>query len=221
MGVDLTETPWLYPGRWPTRPGTLTAEGWFPGDVGLAQVGLDGDRVPVVAVGSNASPGVMQAKLRDHGVSQTVPFLRASVPDTATAFTAHVSPRGYIAAAPARRSGQESSMWVSFLDADQLAVVDATEEPNYVREHVTDPVTLSTGEVLDGYDIYRSAWGLIPELPFARNQRAVLRHLRSFFDVPSLPGGTPETVVRALWGDGALAERVSAELHGLAVADGY
>jgi hypothetical protein len=112
-------------------------------------------------------------------------------------------------------------MWVSFLDADQLAVVDDTEEPNYVREHVADPVTLSTGEVLDGYDIYRSAWGLIPDLPFARNQRAVLTHLRSFFDVPSLPAGTTETVVRALWDDRALAEQVSAELHGLAVADGY
>ncbi len=85
MGVDLTVTPWLYPGRWPTRSGTLTSEGWFPGDLALAEVGLDGGRRPVVAVGSNASPGVMQIKLRQHGVSETVPFVRACVPDVGTA----------------------------------------------------------------------------------------------------------------------------------------
>lgn len=221
MGVDLTVTPWLYPGRWPARSGTLTSEGWFPGDLALAEVGLDGDRVPVVAVGSNASPGVMQVKLREQGVSQTVPFVRACVPDVETAFTAHVSPRGYIAAAPVRSVGAENSMWVSFLDADQLAVLDATEEPNYTREHICDPVTLATGEILPGYDVYRSAWGLIPGLHFARDQRAVLTHLRSRCTVPSLPDGTPETVVRALWGDHDLADRVSGELHALAVADGY
>ncbi|MDN6812854.1 MAG: hypothetical protein ACTIBZ_05710 [Corynebacterium variabile] len=221
MGVDLTVTPWLYPGRWPTRSGTLTSEGWFPGDLALAEVGLDGGRRPVVAVGSNASPGVMQIKLRQHGVSETVPFVRACVPDVGTAFTAHVSPRGYIAAAPVRRAGAEASMWVSFLDDDQLAVIDETEVPNYTREHVPDPVTLFTGEVLHGYDVYRSAWGLIPELPFARRQHAVLTHLRSRCVVPSLPEGDAETVVRAMWIDRDLADRVSGELHALAVVDGY
>lgn len=221
MGVDLTVTPWLYPGRWPVRSGTLTAEGWFPGDVVLAEVALDGNRTPVVAVGSNASPGVMRGKLRASGVSETVPFVRACVPDIATSFTAHVSPRGYIAAAPARQAGAENTMWVSFLDADQLAVVDATEVPNYTREHVSAPVTLDTGDILPGYDIYRSAWGLIPDLSFTRDQHAVLTHLRSWCEVPSLPLGDAETVVRALWTDRDLADRVSGELHALAAADGY
>ncbi len=221
MGVDLTTAPWLYPGHWPARSGTLTSEGWFPGDLALAEIGLDGGRVPVVATGSNASPGVVNARLRDHGVSQTVPFMRACVPGVVTAFAAHVSPRGYIAAAPARRAGAEKSMWISFLDAEQLAVVDATEGPDHVREHISDPVTLPTGEILGGYDIYRSAWGLIPGVLFARRQHVVFTHLRSRYPVPSLPEGDAETVVRALWGDRGLADRVSGELHALAVVDGY
>jgi hypothetical protein len=39
--------------------------------------------------------------------------------------------------------------------------------------------------------------------------------------VPSLPEGDAESVVRAMWTDRDLADRVSDELHALAVVDGY
>lgn len=236
LDVDLTATPWLYPGPWPTSSGTLTAEGYFPGEVGLVGIADDLDRTPVVAVGSNASPGVMRTKLRNNGVSPVVPFIRACVPDTTTAFTAHVSPRGYIAAAPYRQPGTHTTMWVSFLDNEQLECVDETEAPNYDRVHVDDTLMLDNSEELEGYDIYRSSWGLIPDIqhhtgrniapvPFARRQAQcrVFRHVREGLvgAVPSLPDGSSEAVVKTLWEDGALAGRVSEELHLVAMDDGY
>lgn len=236
LDVDLTVTPWLYPGPRPTESGTLTAEGYFPGEVGLVGIAEDLDRTPVVAVGSNASPGVMRTKLASHGVSPVVPFIRACVPDTTTAFTAHVSPRGYIAAAPHRRPGAQTTMWISFLDGEQLECVDETEAPNYDRIHVDAPAVLDNGEELQGYDIYRSSWGLIPDVPhhtgrdvapmvFARRQaqRRVFRHVRETLvgSVPSLPDGSSESVVRTLWDDPDLADRVSGELHAVAMEDGY
>lgn len=229
-------TPWLYPGPWPTSSGTLTAEGYFPGDDGLVGIASDLDRTPVVAVGSNASPGVVRTKLREHDVSPVVPFVRACVPDTVTGFTAHISPRGYIAAAPHRRPGTQTTMWVSFLDAEQLECVDATEAPNYRRIRVNDTVILDNGDELTGYDIYRSSWGLVPDIPhhtgrgsapmaFTRRgaQERVFGHLRERLAgfVPSLPDGGSEKVVRAMWDDRMLADRVSEELHAVALDDGY
>ncbi|MEY8566914.1 hypothetical protein AALF15_10105 [Corynebacteriaceae bacterium 7-707] len=236
LDVDLTATPWLYPGPWPTSSGTLTAEGYFPGEVGLVGIADDLDRTAVVAVGSNASPGVMRTKLRNHGVSPVVPFIRACVPDTTTAFTAHVSPRGYIAAAPYRQPGAQTTMWVSFLDREQLECVDETEAPNYDRIHVDDTLMLDNSDELHGYDIYRSSWGLIPDVPhhtgrdiapvpFARRQAQsrVFRHVRESLvgAVPSLPDGCSETVVKTLWEDRALAGKVSEQLHDVAMDDGY
>lgn len=236
LDVDLTVSPWLYPGPWPTTSGTLTAEGYFPGQVGLVGIADDLDRTAVVAVGSNASPGVMRTKLAAHGVSPVVPFIRACIPDTTTAFTAHVSPRGYIAAAPHREPGAQTTMWVSFLDATQLECVDDTEAPNYERIHLSDTVVLDNGDELEGYDIYRSSWGLIPDVPHQSGysvtpvpfvtrqaQGRVFRHVREELAgaVPSLPDGTSESVVKLLWEDGGLAGRVSEELHAVAMADGY
>lgn len=236
LDVDLTATPWLYPGHWPRTSGTLTNEGFFPGTTGLADIATDLGRTAVVAVGSNASPGVMRTKLRNNGVSTIVPFLRACVPDTGTAFTAHVSPRGYIAAAPYRQPGVHASLWVSLLDEEQLACVDMTESPNYTRIRCEDTLILDNGEELVGYDIYRSSWGLVPDLPhhtgrgeepmpFTQRdaQERVLRHLRDSLTgmVPSLPDGSSEQVVRAMWTDEGLARQVSAELHAVALADGY
>lgn len=236
LDVDLAATPWLYPGPWPTASGTLTAEGYFPGEVGMVGIADDLGLTPVVAVGSNASPGVMLTKLESHGVSPMVPFIRACVPDTTTAFTAHVSPRGYIAAAPYRQPGAQTTMWVSFLDEEQLACVDGTESPNYDRIHVADTVTLDNGEELEGYDIYRSCWGLIPDVqhhtgrdvepvPFVHReaQCRVFRHVREGLvgGVPSLPDGDSESVVRMMWEDRNLAGRVSEELHDIAMADGF
>lgn len=236
LEIDLTETPWLYPGPWPTDSGTLTAEGYFPGTTGLVDIATDLERTPVVAVGSNASPGVVRTKLRNNGVSPVVPFIRACVPDTTTAFTAHISPRGYIAAAPHRQPGLQTSMWVSLLDQEQLECVDATESPNYTRIHLDEAIILDNGEELPGYDIYRSSWGLVPDLPhhtgrgvapipFSRRdaQSHVLRHLRDSLTgmVPSLPDGTSEVVVKELWQDDTLADQVSDELHELALPDGY
>ncbi len=102
--------------------------------VALRRVGADPmeQRTAVVAVGSNASAAVMRHKLSSRGVSPVVPMVTGILRNIAVVHSAHVSRGGYVPAAPVHLPGVRSRVAVQFLDADQLAAVDATE-PNYER----------------------------------------------------------------------------------------
>jgi hypothetical protein len=119
---------------------------WTDG-VALAAPGPRTGRA-VVAVGSNAAPAVLRAKLRRHGVSTDVAVAPVRVIGVAVGQSAHVSVGGYIAAAPYAAPGRVADLQVSWLDDDQLAALDATE-PNY------DRVTFGV------VDLYVSKWGVL------------------------------------------------------------
>src|SRR5690625_6972049 len=69
------------------------------------------DRTLVVAVGSNQSPAVIAAKYRRFGLVSpvTTPFLSCTVQELAVGHSAHVSARGYIAAADRKSTRLNSS----------------------------------------------------------------------------------------------------------------
>ena len=85
----------------------------------------------VVAVGSNASPAVMAAKL-----GHAIPIFGVRVAGLAVGHSAHVAARGYIPATPVPSPGAALSTGAAWLGDDDLATLDSTE-PNYHRLTVT------------------------------------------------------------------------------------
>jgi hypothetical protein len=93
-------------------------------------------RTPVVAVGSNASPDQLRAKLAqvtDHTLA--VPMSLTRVQGLAPGVAAYVSRSGYVPATPIRTPGEAHDLFAVWLDDDQLVRMDATE-PNYHRRQI-------------------------------------------------------------------------------------
>ena len=141
-----------YPFGAPATAGLLRGDGtWVAGDdPGRAWPG----RTPVVAVGSNAVPMVVHAKLAGAGVAADVPFARCDVRGLGTAHSAHVSAGGYLARTPFAAPEQLAQLVVSWFTAEQLAAVDATE-PNYRRVRLPGSCQVPRAQV------YVSRWGVL------------------------------------------------------------
>lgn len=105
-------------------------------------------RTAVAAVGSNASPAVLVRKLSPAGPGVVV-LEPGRLPGVLVGHSAHVSPGGYIPAAPYAAPGT-TDVLVGWFDPAQVALLDATE-PNYERRHLVDA----------GLDVYVSRWGVI------------------------------------------------------------
>lgn len=137
--------PLSYPGVWPAGSGLLDGDELLPLDR-LTHPG----RTPVVAVGSNASPAQLRHKTAEFGVTSPIPMVRARVTGIDIGVSAHVSRLGYVSASPVHAPAVTRELFVIWLDAEQLAMVDATE-PNYDRVLLPAPdfrVELENGEAL-------------------------------------------------------------------------
>jgi hypothetical protein len=118
--------------------------------------------VPVLAVGSNASPAQLRRKLANAGLPTLVPITAVRVSGLAAGVSAHVSRPGYLPATPVPVDGAVSDLWVVWLDAAALAAVDATE-PNYERIQLPTryPVRLTTGQPVMQSWVYLSRHGYL------------------------------------------------------------
>lgn len=166
--VDDTPDPRDYPWAEPARAGLLHRDGFLEDD---GPEGLRG-RTPVVAVGSNAAPGVLARKLGSL-LATGLPVRTARVDGLHVGHSAHVSAGGYVAAAPAAGTTVQQ-VTVCWFDAAQLAQVDRTE-PNYRR--VPLPVRMACrlvrrpgasgraedGPVVPHAQIYESVHGVLGE----------------------------------------------------------
>jgi hypothetical protein len=119
-----------------------------------------GARIPVLAVGSNASPAQVRRKLANAGLPTLVPVIAVSVRGLAAGVSAHVSRPGYLPATPVPEAGAVSELWVVWLDPPALTAIDATE-PNYHRIRVPAryPVRLTTGQPVPECWVYLSRHG--------------------------------------------------------------
>lgn len=99
----------------------------FLRDRGLAPME---QRVPVLAVGSNASPSQLAHKFKHAGLSGTIPTIRVSVAGHGVGFVPGVSKFGYVPATLISRAGLNSELFLQFLDANQLVVMDESEGVN-------------------------------------------------------------------------------------------
>jgi len=89
------EHPLSYPGAWPEESGLLDGDRLLP----LSRLVYE-DRVPVLAVGSNACPAQLRHKMAQSGVSGTIPLVKARVGGIGVGVSAHVSLMGYVSASP-------------------------------------------------------------------------------------------------------------------------
>ncbi|MFG2192808.1 hypothetical protein [Streptomyces sp. NPDC048639] len=176
--------PLTYPGRPAPGPGLLTGGALLPLRVrprrlgawpvegrsaldevlaGLGQVAT-GRRHPVIAAGSNASPGQVRYKLTRLGLPVAVPMVPVRVRGVGIGCSAHISRPGFVAATPYAAPEAELTLVVSWLDPAQLAALDSTEILNYRRALLPGdrfPMTMPSGERLGGAYLYVSERGLL------------------------------------------------------------
>ncbi|MFF4834128.1 hypothetical protein [Streptomyces sp. NPDC001315] len=156
--------PLSYPGAWPEASGLLVGDRLLP----LDRLTHD-DRTPVLAVGSNACPGQLRHKMAEFGITSPVPMVRTRVTGIDVGVSAHVSRLGYISASPFDAPGTVRDLFVIWLDAEQLAVVDASEgvplpDGNFHRAWLPGPevrIELETGEPLPGAYVYVNRHGVL------------------------------------------------------------
>jgi hypothetical protein len=185
------------------------------------------ERFPVVAVGSNASPGQLSHKFTsERCVSDIVPITLARVRGIGVGHSAHISKAGYIPYVPlAQELSVERALFMLWLDTAQMERINETE-PNYHpvtvgRENA--PALLESGERVDIFSMYRGKWGALrlaqtaPPLE-ATGQEEVLSLLGSlpwFYElVPEITEGA-ESAIQALASDdkrrGEVRMRMAAE----------
>ncbi len=113
LGLDGVprERPLLYPGAWPARSGLLSGDRMLP----LDRLVHD-DRVPVLAIGSNACPGQLRHKMTEFGVDAPIPMVKARVTGVDVGVSAHVSRMGYVSASPVAAADAVRALFVIWLD---------------------------------------------------------------------------------------------------------
>jgi hypothetical protein len=119
-------------------------------------------RVPVLTVGSNASPAQMWGKFARLGVSPVLPMvLAAEVRGVAVGISAHVSTPGYLPTTAVLDPDAVTRLFIIWPDKAQLAAIDDSE-PNYHRVLLPGPdvtAVLPSGENLSHLYAYVSRHG--------------------------------------------------------------
>lgn len=193
--------PWAYPGSPATTSGLLVDGRFEPHSTDQLRPWVGGDRVAVAAIGSNACPGVVDAKLRAAEVEATVAFVPATLHGVAVGHSAHVSRNGYIPTAP-YTADTVTRVCVSWFGDSQVRALDATEV-NYVRRRIpAGSLVVKGSPAPSDVGIYASAWGVLGSgltAPVeAGTQRAVFELLaRSWPLYDEVAGSTPSAEILA------------------------
>ncbi|MFF0200305.1 hypothetical protein [Streptomyces sp. NPDC005017] len=208
------DDPLSYPGVWPRRSGLLDDGHLWP----LTRL-VHPDRTPVLAVGSNASPGQLGRKMARAGLSAPVPMVKVRVTGLAVGVSAHVSRMGYVSASPLRAPGAVRKLFVAWLDGEQLAVVDASEgvplpAGNFRRAWLPAaevPVKLEDGRTLPGVYAYVNRRGVLHDgggtpRPHPGQRELLTGLLAGLPRLRELFGTTPEEFVARARADAALCE---------------
>ncbi|CAM5260300.1 hypothetical protein [Streptomyces aurantiogriseus] len=209
------EHPLTYPGAWPADSGLLDGNRLLP----LDRLTFP-DRTPLLAIGSNACPGQLRHKMAEFGITSPIPMVRTRVTGIDIGVSAHVSRMGYISASPVDAPGVTRELFVIWLDAEQLAVIDASEgvplpHGNYTRALLPADevrIELENGEMLPGAFAYVNRRGVLHDgtgAPRAHpGQRALITELLvGSAELRRLFGVTPEEFCARARADAELCER--------------
>jgi len=204
------EDPLSYPGAWPATSGLLVGDRLLPLDDHVTYE----DRTPVLAIGSNACPGQLRHKMAEFGITSPIPMVKVRVTGIDVGVSAHVSRVGYVSASPVNSPGVVRELFVTWFDARQLAVVDASEGA-YDRAWLSGsefPVALGSGELLRGAYVYVNRHGVLQDgtgVPRRHpGERALLTELLGgSAQLRMLFGRTPEEFCARARGERELCER--------------
>lgn len=203
LAVAPREEPLSYPGAWPEESGLLVGGRMLP----LNRHDTFEGRVPVLAVGSNACPGQLRHKMAEFGITTPIPMVKARVTGLDVGVSAHVSLMGYVSASPFNAPGTVRELFLTWLDPEQLAVVDASEgvmSPTGAYDRAWLPSgdvrvepELDSGRPLRGAYVYVNRRGVLHNGDRAprrhRDQRSLLTELLvSTPRLRELFGVTPE-----------------------------
>lgn len=123
-------------------------------------------RFAVLAIGSNAAPTQLAHKFSRRGVSAVIPIMQAQVSGLKVVPSAHLNRNGYVPAAPAAAPAATSrNVFVTFLDDEQLTLLDTTE-PNYDRvtlDMTCHAVRMANREHLPCCFVYQSRHGVLAD----------------------------------------------------------
>ncbi|QEU96043.1 hypothetical protein [Streptomyces kanamyceticus] len=204
----------------------------FPGDPGqpgpmplnhalmIANEPLVGERYPVLSVGSNASPAQLRHKMRGAGVSATIPMIMAKVRGIGIGASPYVNPLGYVATAPYADPGATRHLFLTWLDAAQLEVIDASEGislPGGEYQRAALPgrgpfeAELPSGELLSELYVYVNMRGVLREpsgapRPHEGEVDLLTRILAESDGLRALFGDTPEAFCAAARGNESLCD---------------
>lgn len=140
-------------------------------------------RVPVLAYGSNRAPEQLVRKFGVLPHDRAVLVERCKVPGFDVVHSAHVTSYGAIPAALAEDPAVTVTVAVTWLDREQVAIMDASERAgrNYGRQHLARTVTLDDGSASDAVEAYLTRHGSL----------AVDGRVASHGDIEALGRGSP------------------------------
>ncbi|MDK1348874.1 hypothetical protein QNO09_37585 [Streptomyces sp. 378] len=209
------EHPLLYPGAWPADSGLLDGDRFLPPERLVYE-----DRTPVIAIGSNGCPGQLRHKMAEFGIRSPLPMVKARVTGVDAGVSAHVSRMGYVSASPVGAPETVRELFVLWLDAEQLAVIDASEGVpvpggNFDRAWLPSPdvrIDLADGTRLPGAYAYVNRHGVLHDgtgTPRTHpGERELLTELLvSVERLRELFGVVPEEFCARARGDRRLCER--------------
>lgn len=223
------EFPLDYPGVWPATSRLLVGDRLLPLD---DRVTYD-DRTPVLAIGSNACPAQLRHKMAEFGIDSPVPMVKVRATGVDIGVSAHVSRVGYVSASPVNSPGVVRELFVTWFDARQLAVVDASERA-FDRAWLTGPefrfTSSDSGESLRGAYVYVNRYGVLRDVRNGTGvprrhpgERALLTELLAASpELRKLFGRTPEEFCTRARADRELCERGTRQFReeGLVTASG-
>lgn len=90
------------------------------------------DRIPVIAVGSNAYPRQLVDKFGEGDPDAGVPAFRGILSNASIAYCPRIASKGYVPVTPTYSLGEESVAWLQLLTPDQLAPIIRSERPYLV-----------------------------------------------------------------------------------------
>lgn len=134
--------------------------------LGASKLPTLAERIPVVGIGSNASPLVTKSKIEKYGTygtDATVPMFVAKMKNIGVGYSGHFVFGGYIPAAPYHHEENELEVTVAFFTKEQLAAVDSTE-PTYQRAELSKelyPLAFANGATLDSAYVYTTRYGVL------------------------------------------------------------
>ncbi len=120
------------------------------------------ERVPVIAVGSNASPAQLARKYRD--TDDVVPTIRAELADHSVVYAAHITGYGSLPATLHHTPGARVRVFVNYLTPSQRERMDLTEVLGHHYAYTilrTPDLTLENGERPTNTAAYIAIQGVI------------------------------------------------------------